>query len=156
MPQFDTLTFIPQLVWLGLLFGLLYTLVLKIVIPRFEKIQDKRAAHLGALTGKAETLLEEAKTIERHVTDKVQDAEIQSRALSEKTLSDLEKKFMTHDMAQMAHFHHLFKEAETRISRETETALEKLQAALGPLEERLLGKLFEGSFYKAEKENADV
>ncbi|GGI93411.1 hypothetical protein GCM10007973_32090 [Polymorphobacter multimanifer] len=42
MPQFDTSTFIPQLFWLSLIFGVLYFLVVRPTLPKVGRVIDER------------------------------------------------------------------------------------------------------------------
>lgn len=42
MPQFDTSTFVQQLFWLALIFGVLYFLVVRLTLPKVGRVIDDR------------------------------------------------------------------------------------------------------------------
>jgi F-type H+-transporting ATPase subunit b len=45
-PPLDTATFVPQLVWLALTFGLLYLILKRVVLPRVGAAIDERRQHI--------------------------------------------------------------------------------------------------------------
>jgi len=60
MPQLDISTFLPQLFWLFICFGLLYLLLSKICIPQLDKIFAKRDSKISEDLAAAHKAKEEA------------------------------------------------------------------------------------------------
>jgi F-type H+-transporting ATPase subunit b len=55
-PPLDPGTFVPQLFWLALTFGLLYLLLKRLVLPRVGAVIDERRARIERDLAKAESL----------------------------------------------------------------------------------------------------
>lgn len=68
MPQFEPANFLPQLVWLGLIFAVLYFLVVRPTLPKVGRVIDQREANIAADLGAAESAKGEADAI-RHAYD---------------------------------------------------------------------------------------
>jgi F-type H+-transporting ATPase subunit b len=60
MPQLDYHTFVPQLVWLGISFVILYVLMAKLALPKVKGAIELRRQHLSSDLGRAAALKEEA------------------------------------------------------------------------------------------------
>lgn len=45
-PPFDKSTFVPQLIWLAILFGLLYALMSRVALPRIARVLDDRRGRI--------------------------------------------------------------------------------------------------------------
>lgn len=68
MPQLDTATFLPQLVWLLITFAILYVLMAKVALPRVAEVVDGRRKRL-------ENDLEEAARLKRETEKAIADYE---------------------------------------------------------------------------------
>lgn len=60
MPQLDPATFLPQLFWLAVSFGVLYLIVSRVALPRVGEILQARRERIEADLSRAEALREEA------------------------------------------------------------------------------------------------
>ncbi|MEK9970567.1 MAG: hypothetical protein VW600_15610, partial [Ferrovibrio sp.] len=68
MPQLETATFLPQLVWLLITFAILYVLMAKVALPRVAEVVDGRRKRL-------ENDLEEAARLKRETEKAIADYE---------------------------------------------------------------------------------
>ncbi len=60
MPQLDAATFLPQLFWLAVSFGVLYLIVSRLALPRIGEVLQARRARIDADLTRAEELRNEA------------------------------------------------------------------------------------------------
>ncbi len=63
MPQFLPANFLPQLFWLGLIFAVLYFLVVRPTLPKVGKVIDERESRVSADIGAADAAKGEADAI---------------------------------------------------------------------------------------------
>lgn len=56
MPQFDASTFVSQLVWLALTFGVLYFILSRMVLPKIATVLESRRDRVASDLDEAETL----------------------------------------------------------------------------------------------------
>lgn len=80
MPQFDAATFLPQLVWLALIFGALYAAITWTVVPLIQRVLDARAHHLQAELQRAQDLLDHAEAVRLDVETRLKAAQDLARA----------------------------------------------------------------------------
>jgi F-type H+-transporting ATPase subunit b len=103
-PPFDTSHFVPQLIWLAIVFALLYWLMSKVALPRVSEILETRRARIE---GDLATAAEAQKTADA------------AAAAYEKTLADAKAKAQA--TAQ---------QMRNQISAETETKRKALEEGL--------------------------
>jgi len=63
VPQFDTANFLPQLVWLAVIFAVLYLAVVRPTLPKVGRIIDEREGRVAGDLDAAETAKGEADAI---------------------------------------------------------------------------------------------
>jgi F-type H+-transporting ATPase subunit b len=63
MPQFDPQTFLPQLFWLAVLFGILYLLMSRVALPRVAEVLETRQDRIAHDLDRAEELKKQAETV---------------------------------------------------------------------------------------------
>ncbi|MCH7691900.1 MAG: F0F1 ATP synthase subunit B' [Proteobacteria bacterium] len=56
MPQLDTSTYAPQVIWLAITFGVLYVLMTRVALPRISHVLEERRHKIDQNLEKAESL----------------------------------------------------------------------------------------------------
>lgn len=118
MPQLDTATFLPQLVWLLITFVILYVLMAKVALPRVAEVVDGRKKRL-------EHDLEEAARLKRETEKAIADYEqalAQARAKAQGIAGDTRAKLSADAAALRAR-------VDAEIAEQTKTAEARIQAA---------------------------
>jgi F-type H+-transporting ATPase subunit b len=71
MPQFDSSTFAPQIFWLIVCFGFLFTLMAWVLIPRLSKVIEVRETRIQEDLARAQNLLEEVGALRKEAQDRL-------------------------------------------------------------------------------------
>lgn len=88
-PPFETHTFLSQLIWLALSFGLLYYLMAKVALPRIESILHERASRLSADLDEAQRMKAEADAAGAAYEKSLADAQAKAREIAQETRNAL-------------------------------------------------------------------
>lgn len=118
MPQLDTATFLPQLVWLLITFVILYVLMAKVALPRVAEVVDGRKKRL-------EHDLEEAARLKRETEKAIADYEqalATARAKAQGIAGETRSKMSADAAALRA-------KVDAEIAEQTRTAEARIQAA---------------------------
>jgi F-type H+-transporting ATPase subunit b len=86
-PPLDTGTFVPQLVWLALTFGLLYVLLKRVALPRVSEVIEERSERVKRDLGQAEKLKAETEAALSAYEAALGEARTKSNAIA-KTMRD--------------------------------------------------------------------
>ena len=84
-PPFESHTFLAQIVWLALSFGLLYYLMAKIALPRIQGILHDRATRLSADLDEAQRMKSEADAAGAAYETSLRDAQGKARTIAQET-----------------------------------------------------------------------
>lgn len=79
MPQFDPANFLPQLVWLGFFFAILYFVIVKSTLPRVDRVMDKRESIITDDLSAAERAKHEADDLQTRYEQGLADAQASAR-----------------------------------------------------------------------------
>ncbi len=146
MPQLDTSTFASQIFWLVILFGLLYTIMSVVVMPRLRDVHETRNRHIRSDLDHAEELKQEAEKAikayekriaearaesERILREAVENAAERSRKKNERLAKEL--------VAKMAEAEARIDRARTRAKKASEAETEA-QVLVQGLTAALIGK----------------
>ncbi len=63
MPQFDITSFLPQLIWLGITFVVLYLLMWRVALPRITDVLETRSERIASDLDKAAELKAQADSV---------------------------------------------------------------------------------------------
>ncbi len=84
-PPFDANNFLPQLVWLVIIFGALYWLMSRVALPRVADILEARQARIGGDLAGATRMQQQAADASTAYDRKLADAQARARALAQET-----------------------------------------------------------------------
>ncbi|WP_298727498.1 F0F1 ATP synthase subunit B' [uncultured Ferrovibrio sp.] len=118
MPQLETATFLPQLVWLLITFVLLYVLMAKVALPRVAAVIDERKRRV-------DHDLEEAARLKRETEKAIAEYEqalAQARSKAQAIAGDTRAKIAADAAASRA-------KVEAEIAEQTKAAEARIQAA---------------------------
>ena len=84
-PPFDTHNFLPQIIWLVIIFGLLYWLMSRVALPRVEGILEARRHRLAKDLDDAAAMQIQAKEAGEAYDRTLADARARAQALAQET-----------------------------------------------------------------------
>lgn len=88
-PPFESHTFLAQLIWLALAFGLLYSLMSKVALPRIEAILSDRANRLSGDLGEAQRMKAEADAAGEAYERSLREAQAKAQGIAQDTRNAL-------------------------------------------------------------------
>jgi F-type H+-transporting ATPase subunit b len=122
MPQFDTSTFLSQIVWLIICFGTVVFCYVRIFVPKFNQTIDNRISKIRHDIEQAEWMNEQGRLLLENNQRKIEEAQKQVQEHIKNTLANLDLKKKT----QLAHI-----DAEHAISlKAIEKSFEHQQISL--------------------------
>ena len=141
MPQFDISSFTPQLFWLLVTFSVLFFMMWRHALPRISQILAARQRHIESDLEKATNLRQEADQVLAEYEKAL--AEARSKA------TEAIKKVSDEMAAQSAERHEVFgqelagktREAEARIAKAKEAALDQVTVVAGEVAAAATAKL---------------
>lgn len=143
MPQFDTANFLPQLVWLAFFFAILYFGVVRMTLPRVDRVLDQRDSMIeGDLTA-AESAKRDADALQQEFEQGLLDAQMRARTQLDEARDAAAKQVEKRLAEAAAVIADKQAAAEARLSEARERALAEVSAvaeqAAGDIVERLIG-----------------
>ncbi|RYE06098.1 MAG: hypothetical protein EOP33_02540 [Rickettsiaceae bacterium] len=87
MPQFETSIYYSQLFWLAIIFGFLYIIVRKFVVPSASKIINNRKHNINTSLEAAQLYTTEAKDLSAQVNESIKEANIMAQKIITDTVS---------------------------------------------------------------------
>jgi len=141
MPQFDVSTFLPQLIWLGVFFGLLYGVMAWKILPRLNQIKSHRVSYWNGILQEAEECVLEAQQLEATVAATLKAVEQDEKISLDAALAALSAKLALKETAEQGRLRQAFLKARQQISQEKEKILEEAQPLLGPLSQDVCQRL---------------
>ncbi|WP_375456044.1 F0F1 ATP synthase subunit B' [uncultured Methylobacterium sp.] len=143
-PPFETHTFLAQLIWLALAFGLLYWLMDKVALPRIQGILHDRSARLAADLDQAQAMKTEADAAGEAYAKSLRDAQGKAREIAQGTRNDLAAAAETRRKALEAELNRKIAASEATIQDRTREAMGSVRAIAGEtaaaIVERLTGQ----------------
>ncbi len=140
-PPLDSSTFVPQLVWLALTFGLLYFVLSKYLLPRIGEVIEERGERIKRDLGEAERLKDETKSALADYEKALGDARAKSTALAKETQARLAGEADKERAAADLQNGRLLADAEKRISETKLKALANVNTIAGDTASAIVAKL---------------
>ena len=122
-PPLDPGTFVSQLVWLGLTFGLLYLLLRHFALPRIGEVIKARGERIQRDLQRAEMLKAEAEQALAGYEQALAEAHTRANAIAKDTHDMLSKKMESERVLVHARIDDKLSEAETRITKSKANAM---------------------------------
>jgi F-type H+-transporting ATPase subunit b len=144
MPQFDPANFLPQLVWLGFFFAILYFVIVKSTLPRVDRVMDKRETIITDDLSAAERAKHEADSLQGQYEQDLAEAQARARTQLDKARESAAKKTEARLAKAASAMADKQAEAETRLAETRQRALAEIGAvaedAASDIVERLIGQ----------------
>jgi len=153
MPQLDTATFAPQLVWLAITFIGLYLILAGAVLPRIASVLEERQKRIDGNLEKAETLKVEAEAARTAYEEALEEARTKAHRRLIEAAEVLGLEAAARHQALAEKLARQGKEAEERIGAATRDALKHIGAVAaeiaGEATEKLIGTKIGGEGARA-------
>lgn len=128
MPQLDTATFLPQLIWLAITFVILYLLMAKLALPRVADVVEGRAKRLETDLAEAARLKTETETAIANYEQALATARAKAQAIAGDTRAKLAADAAALRTRVEAEITEQTKTAEAKIAAAKQQALSQLQS----------------------------
>jgi F-type H+-transporting ATPase subunit b len=143
-PPFETHTFLSQLIWLAISFGLLYYLMDKVALPRIQAILHERSNRLSSDLDEAQRMKSEADTAGAAYEKSLSDAQAKARDIAQGTRNSLAAEAETKRKSLEAELNQKLAAAEATIRTRTTEAMGNVRGIAGEtasaIVERLTGR----------------
>lgn len=143
-PPFESHTFLSQLIWLALAFGLLYYLMDKVALPRIQAILHDRSARLSADLDEAQRMKAEADAAGAAYEKSLSDAQNKARAIAQETRNALASEADAKRKGLEAELNERISASEATIRQRTAEAMGNVRGIAGEtasaIVERLTGQ----------------
>lgn len=128
MPQLDFTTYLPQIFWLFVTFGVLYIAMAKIALPRIGEVIEERRDRIAADLDKAQRLRGETDEAIASYEKALGDARAKAHDIAQSTRDKLTAKADTKRKDVEAKLATKMDEAETKIAAMTDKAMAEVGA----------------------------
>ncbi len=143
MPQLDTATFAPQLVWLAITFIGLYLILARAVLPRIASVLEERQKRIDVTLEKAEALKVEAEAARADYEQALDEARLDAQTRLSEAADVLAREAAERHEALAGKLAQEGKEAEERIGAAMQEALKHIHTVAaevaGEATEKLIG-----------------
>jgi F-type H+-transporting ATPase subunit b len=143
-PPFESDTFLSQLIWLTISFGLLYYLMAKVALPRIESIMHERAQRLSSDLEEAQRMKEEADRAGEAYQTSLREAQNKAGGIVQEARNRLQAEADERRKKQEADLSEKLAASEKTIRESTERAMGNVRGiaaeTASAIVERLTGK----------------
>lgn len=139
-PPFETWHFPSQIFWLVLLFGFLYFVLSRFILPNIGNTLERRESTIASDLDEAARLNEEAVDAQKAVDVSIAKAHAKARETADKARSKIDKNISAETAKVDAEVDAKLSEAETRISALRADAMKNVESIASDTAEVILGK----------------
>ena len=140
-PPLDHTTFVPQLVWLALTFGLLYVLLKRFALPRVSEVIEERRERIDRDLAKAEALKVETEQALATYERAIGEARARANALAKEVQAKLAAEVDAERAKLDARIAGQVADAEARIAQERSRAMAGIGDIAGQTAGAIVAKL---------------
>ncbi len=127
-PPFDAHNFLPQLVWLVIIFGALYWLMSRIALPRVQEILDARRNRIAQDLDSARIMQGDAEAAGRAYEKTLSEAKARAQGLAQQTHDKLHAESEARRQSLEAELNQKLAEAEAKIAETKSRAMSNVEA----------------------------
>ncbi|MEM7329702.1 MAG: hypothetical protein AAF437_13250 [Pseudomonadota bacterium] len=147
-PPFDPWHFPSQIFWLVVLFGALYIVLSRFILPSIGNTLERRESTIASDLDEAARLNEEAVDAQKAVEVSIAKAHAKARETADKARSKIDKEISSETAKVDAEVDKKLAEAETRIATLRADAMKNVESIASDAAESVLGK-FDSKITKA-------
>lgn len=152
-PPFETGTFLSQLIWLAIAFGLLYWLMSKVALPRVASVLHARAERIAGDLREAQALRKQSEEAGSAYERSLAEAADKAKGIAQETREALATEAEIRRKALEAELAEKLAAAEATIRTRTDAAMANVRDiaadAAGAIVERLTGRPADGAKLRA-------
>jgi F-type H+-transporting ATPase subunit b len=139
-PPFETWHFPSQIFWLVLLFGFLYFVLSRFILPSIGNTLERRESSIASDLDEAARLNDEAVEAQKAVEVSIAKAHAKARETADKARAKIDKDIAAETTKVDAEVDKKLTEAETRIAALRTEAMQNVEAIAGEAAEAVLAK----------------
>ena len=139
-PPFDPWHFPSQIFWLVLLFGSLYFILSRFILPSIGNTLERRESSIASDLDEAARLNDEALDAQKAVEVSIAKAHAKARETADKARSKIDKEIATETAKVDSELDKKLAEAETRISSLRADAMKNVESIASDAAQSVVGK----------------
>lgn len=139
-PPFDPWHFPSQIFWLVVLFGTLYIVLSRFILPRIGNTLERRESTIASDLDEAARLNDEAVDAQKAVEVSIAKAHGKARETADKARAKIDKEIATETAKVDAEVDKKLAEAETRISALRADAMQNVESIASDAAKSVIGK----------------
>ena len=139
-PPFDPWHFPSQIFWLVVLFGTLYIVLSRFILPGIGNTLERRESSIASDLDEAARLNDEAVEAQKAVEVSIAQAHAKARETADKARAKIDKEIASETAKVDAEVDKKLAEAETRIADLRAEAMKNVESIAGDAAETVLGK----------------
>lgn len=141
MPQLEFHTFVPQLVWLVIVFGYLYIMMSRVALPRIATVLEERRDRIADDLDQAEQFKRQTDEAIEAYEKALAEARAKAHEIAQETRDRLQEETERQRLAIEARLAEKIAEAEKQIAATKETALSNVRTVAVDVADAIVNQL---------------